>query len=221
MTPTVTAASRLVDDPSTWMWFDVGQLPEHAQRPIDPEIIMRPPFDRCAVCGRDADGDLFMMMVTHAEASLTLSGLTKTARGLVELRPFALIRAGDDLGLHRAEDMEQAQAAVGIVSDWLTHLAESGATGFMRAVAPGALNQARIKAGKRPFSFEWRTVKIGAKPGYRPGAGTNASPRAHDRRGHWRTLADGRRIWVIACRVGDPADGIVCHDYSVKLGAAP
>ena len=33
--------------------------------------------------------------------------------------------------------------------------------------------------------------------------GTHASPRWHIRRGHWRQLADGRRVFVRECEVGD------------------
>jgi hypothetical protein len=45
--------------------------------------------------------------------------------------------------------------------------------------------------------------------------GTHASPRWHIRRGHWRTLADGRRIFVQACEVGDPEKGGVVKDYRI------
>ena len=37
--------------------------------------------------------------------------------------------------------------------------------------------------------------------------GTHASPRWHIRRGHWRTLGDGRRVFVRACEVGDTGQG--------------
>lgn len=43
--------------------------------------------------------------------------------------------------------------------------------------------------------------------------GTHASPRWHIRRGHWRTLPDGRRTFVRECEVGDPTRGGVVKDY--------
>lgn len=46
--------------------------------------------------------------------------------------------------------------------------------------------------------------------------GTHASPRMHWRRGHIRTLADGRKVQVHACIVGDPKAGWVTHDYEVR-----
>jgi hypothetical protein len=45
--------------------------------------------------------------------------------------------------------------------------------------------------------------------------GTHASPRWHIRRGHWRTLGDGRQVFVRSCEVGDPARGGVVKDYRI------
>ena len=45
--------------------------------------------------------------------------------------------------------------------------------------------------------------------------GTHASPRWHIRRGHWRNLADGRRIFIRECQVGDMTRGGVVKDYEV------
>jgi len=48
--------------------------------------------------------------------------------------------------------------------------------------------------------------------------GSHASPRWHIRRGHWRTLPDGDRVFVRSCEVGDPALGGVVKDYRVTVG---
>jgi hypothetical protein len=53
-----------------------------------------------------------------------------------------------------------------------------------------------------------------------PLGGTHASPRWHIRRGHWRRLADGRRVFVQACEFGDPAQGGIVKDYLVGGRAA-
>lgn len=45
--------------------------------------------------------------------------------------------------------------------------------------------------------------------------GTHASPRWHIRRGHWRNLADGRRVFVREAQVGDMSRGGVVKDYEV------
>ena len=48
--------------------------------------------------------------------------------------------------------------------------------------------------------------------------GSHASPRWHIRRGHWRSLADSRRVFVRACEVGDATRGGVVKDYQVAMG---
>jgi hypothetical protein len=48
-----------------------------------------------------------------------------------------------------------------------------------------------------------------------PIGGTHATPRWHIRRGHWRRLADGRRVFVRECEVGDKSRGGVVKDYEV------
>ena len=51
-------------------------------------------------------------------------------------------------------------------------------------------------------------------------SGSHASPRWHIRRGHWRELADGRRIFVRECEVGDVKRGGVIKDYRVGASEA-
>ena len=53
-----------------------------------------------------------------------------------------------------------------------------------------------------------------------PAGGTHAPPRWHIRRGHWRTLSNGQRVFVRECAVGDPARGGVVKDYRIELGSA-
>jgi len=50
--------------------------------------------------------------------------------------------------------------------------------------------------------------------------GTHASPRWHIRRGHWRTLGDGRRVFVRECEVGDQSRGAVLKDYRMGIEEA-
>jgi hypothetical protein len=71
--------------------------------------------------------------------------------------------------------------------------------------------------------WTWRMVDIDlsrVQAATRQAGGTHASPRWHIRRGHWRTLADGRRVFVQACEVGDATRGGVLKDYQV-VGAMP
>ena len=50
-----------------------------------------------------------------------------------------------------------------------------------------------------------------------PQGGSHASPRWHLRRSHWRQLADGRRVFVRQCEVGDATRGGVVKDYTVEV----
>jgi hypothetical protein len=70
--------------------------------------------------------------------------------------------------------------------------------------------------------WTWRMVDIDLArihAASRQASGSHASPRWHIRRGHWRTLTDGRRVFVRACEVGDVTRGGVVKDYHVAVGA--
>ena len=67
--------------------------------------------------------------------------------------------------------------------------------------------------------WTWRTVTINQDAIARAAQerrGTHASPRWHVRRGHWRKLQDGRRVFVAECEVGSPERGGVVKDYVVQ-----
>lgn len=80
-------------------------------------------------------------------------------------------------------------------------------------------NPKRIAKGKKPL-FSWTTVQITppAPPTPSPSnlGGTHASPRLHDRRGHYRRYKTGKVAWVKTHRVGDARKGIVFHDYEAR-----
>ena len=219
MTPDIRTAARLVDDPCSVMWFDAGRMPEYSsERPLNAERLMRPPFDACALVGRDADGDLFVITTRAAENSLAIAGLTRTPRGTVDLPGFAVMCTEDgSLALHRANDQQQARAAIVIIDEWLSRLDTSGCESYQPSAPANPINRQRAAKGKRPLYYTWRTVVVAPRnPKGQPQGGTHASPRAHDRRGHWRTYPSGKRGWVKHCRVGNPADGVVFKDYRIR-----
>jgi hypothetical protein len=84
--------------------------------------------------------------------------------------------------------------------------------------APAKLNAQRLKKGKPAiFSYKFVTVDptLLRMPGVR-GTGTHASPCLHWRRGHKRTVAPGKEVWINAVLVGDPDRGFIQHDYRVE-----
>ena len=49
-----------------------------------------------------------------------------------------------------------------------------------------------------------------------PQGGAHASPRLHERRGHWRHMkASGKTVWVSSHRVGDPSKGTIISTYTI------
>ncbi|MGF1660558.1 MAG: hypothetical protein ACFCUS_14135 [Rubrimonas sp.] len=77
------------------------------------------------------------------------------------------------------------------------------------------------RAGLRGWT--WSQVSIAQERLVRvtaPRGGSHASPRWHIRRGHWRQLADGRRVFVRECEVGDATRGGVVKDYAVEAPRA-
>jgi hypothetical protein len=79
-------------------------------------------------------------------------------------------------------------------------------------------NAKRIRKGKSPL-FEWRTVTLERKRHGLPSApkgGTHASPRLHQRRGHWSVSKLGKKYWRRETVVGNPDNGMLFHDYTNK-----
>lgn len=79
-------------------------------------------------------------------------------------------------------------------------------------------NAKRKRKGKLPM-YEWRTVTLERKRFGLPSApkgGTHASPRLHQRRGHWATSKLGKRYWRSEAVVGKAENGMIFHDYEDK-----
>ena len=79
-------------------------------------------------------------------------------------------------------------------------------------------NAKRIRKGKTPL-YEWRTVTLERKRYGLPSApkgGTHASPRLHQRRGHWAVSKLGKKYWRRETVVGNPDNGMIFHDYTTK-----
>jgi hypothetical protein len=112
-----------------------------------------------------------------------------------------------------------AEVVAGAVWRALAILAEAGTT-IERAVSK--VHRPKL-AGAGIRGWTWHQVEIVPERLVRtsePQGGTHASPRWHIRRGHWRQLGDGRRVFVRACEVGDPERGGVVKDYVVEGRAA-
>ncbi len=78
------------------------------------------------------------------------------------------------------------------------------------------VNRKKIRKGKAP-TVEFRLVKIEPSKPKLPTIphGTHASPKQHWRRGHWRTCASGKRVFVKPMLVGDEKNGKIIKDYVI------
>jgi hypothetical protein len=126
---------------------------------------------------------------------------------------------GKSRGEPLTDDHPYVHCLTGMVWRSLAILAEAGTTveqTVSRVHRPKFAN-----AGIRGWT--WHQVEIVPERLVRsslPQGGSHASPRWHVRRGHWRQLADGRRVFVRACEVGDPDQGGILKDYVIEGRAA-
>lgn len=83
--------------------------------------------------------------------------------------------------------------------------------------APSGLVKKRALSEKQPL-YSYRILVVnGEKWDRAEPQGTNEGYRSHLRRGHVRTLYDGRRVWVRSSYVHGRKDGFVDKDYEVRV----
>jgi len=223
MTPLVQQAVKVAPQPETAMWFDVGRLtplPEAQRYPVD--ILMHPPFKRTGIAGIDSKGRKFSLWMTAGEKSVTTAGCTMAP--LQYFEQFAYLETDDGLKYYnnnKEVTRQQIDPVLRMVCAVLAKLSEGGQA-YKPTPQKTFINRKRAAKGKPALTFDWHTVEIGPKAEKsEPQGGTHASPRLHDRRGHWRTYPSGKKGWVKSCKVGDARKGVVFKDYEVKHDHRP
>jgi hypothetical protein len=129
----------------------------------------------------------------------------------------------EEIDVHLNDDMLQANWIVGA----LLSLGEratvlSYKTGYT-CTGDAVKNAKRVRKGKKPF-FEWKSIEIKNTRevnvfSLEHKGGTHASPKPHERMGHWRTYKTGRRVFVRSSIVNKhkmPEEGYIFHDYIKK-----
>ena len=232
MTPLVRRFYGLVKDAHLSHWFDIGELTElPGSRPgdkrieIDAESLVFLPFPNLIVVGTDKKRPFAI----HA---LTSSTTQNHGRPVVAVAGFALAptfielpilsygcSTSGDLQFWRKDGKGFDDVAQGMIAT-LQHLTQSLSQGPRTAYLPTPVqsftNKRKIAQGKTP-TITWNTITIQpTTPKTHTHNTTHASPKAHTRRGHWRNLKTGKKIWVKHCSVGDPSKGIALHDYRIK-----
>jgi hypothetical protein len=155
-----------------------------------------------------------------------------------------LMHVVDDDGLysalaaHAKEDkldpMRMYKEQMGLMGESLQHdmhraaamfaLLETSNVSATVVSAPLKLNKKRHKKKRTPF-FEYRVLEIDLFKPRVVSVGVHGdrreSPKMHMRRGHPRTLHDGREIKIPAMIVGDKEKGFILKDYEIIPRKAP
>lgn len=199
-------------------WFDMSAVYKREQA-ISGEVLSRPlPFPQTAlVCAYE---DKKALLFISRSGSLTgINGLQWDKKKVHDIPSFYFLV--DDEGIKvRHKDgspfdyrTSYATGVLAFVAAFLESLETTAAIGHLPLKR--ANWEKKIRQGKVP-TYDWTTITIEpVKPRGPDLGGTHASPRWHERRGHWRTMKSGKKCWVKNCEVGDKAKGAVFHDYAI------
>lgn len=221
MTPLIKSLVSLTEEASDYVWFDMDYLPRYS---INWKNInsVNMPFEKTAICGRDRFGDRFMVLVDQIDDTMMLVAAWALLKTHFTKTPlFAAVIDPEAGGVHIAQvdgeneiTNETAAPIMGIIAEFIQR---ANPTGYKATVKNSHINRTRAKKGKSPLHYTWKTVTI--EPPKQKNeclVGTHASPRKHQRRGHWRNHPNGKRVWVRDCWVGDASKGIVFKDYEIR-----
>ena len=206
-------------DAVEFQWFDMTAVYRHEQH-ISGELLERPlPFPKTAlVCGYE--GKKVLILANRVGTVTAVVGWQFYGKSYHPTVPFTFIVTPDGVKV-RHEDGTQfdyrtspATGVLAFICAFLESLDVAPATGYTPLKRANWAK--KIRQGKVP-SYDWTTVVIEPRrPRSEDQGGTHASPRWHERRGHWRTLKSGKQVWVKNCEVGDKARGAVFHDYKIN-----
>lgn len=229
MTPLVRKyASVLADagtDPVDVHWFDVSNS-YGAQERTALEWLKeyKPPFDRNAIVFATQDTEMIVILVgDDPSKGVFFTGWLMKDGVLPAKWPMMVYRvdASGALQCSRAPNEEEEMSdtntrlCLSVIASFYSVLATSGVTSYKPITKNSFINEKRKKK-KKPLLYDWVTVVVEPpKPKSDYQGGTHASPRHHDRRGHFRTLRSGKKVWVRNHKVGNPANGTVFHDYQL------
>lgn len=221
MTPLICEMVKVCPDAELFHWFDASQI-EPDQR-INLNVVNDTPlpYSRCAIAGVDGAAKWLIILGQEGDV-VAYAGWTLDA-GHYEKHPsFTYTRTDAGLHLHTLKDdpefdKDVARGLVATVGAWLQALTP-GQSAYKPLPRKSLINSKRRARGLGPVLFDWHTVTIEPpKPKTGHQGGQHASPRLHDRRGHWRNYKTGKRVWVRDCKVGDASKGAVFKDYRVGI----
>ncbi len=215
-------------DPVDAHWFDISDIyavPDRSAQAYLKEY--HPPFYNNIVLYKTDTFECTLMLVgtdPHAGVVFTM-WLSKNGQRPDNL-PMMVYRVDDKGELQcgpaegEGESMsdKDMRVALSIIATFYGCLSSRSVAAYRPVEKKGFISTKRKAKGKAPL-YDWTTVVIEPvkpKPKTEYKGGTHAPPRHHERRGHMRTLRSGRQVWVRDCKVGNPANGTVFHDYQVR-----
>lgn len=220
MTPLIREACSLDAEVAlACMWFDMGSIDWWGQNLAVQGL--RLPYEKCGVVSADTYGNACALLLTQAADDVLLVSAHDLRRAR-KLPMFALHMQADELVTAQVDGEDELSRddvgpLVGLASEFLL---QTSRIGYRATMKRSPTNARRAAKGKAPLVYSWHTVTIeapAAKAEHQ--GGTHATPRLHQRRGHWRMLASGRQVWVRDCMVGDVSRGTVWKDYRVDCAA--
>lgn len=225
MTPLIRRWAAILPYPGDGAhWFDLGWVRGETESfDWSDDRIMRLPYPRTLICVQDVRGGECALLLLAADASVTVAGDIMGAAGEhTQVGPFVYFQTPEGLRLHRTDGIprETVHFCLALIHKLVTRLDAEPMDAHATMPVRGYTDKRRIAKGRPPLQYDWYTVTVRpatqnvavATPDV---AGHHASPRRHDRRGHWRTMRSGKRVWIRNCVVGDASRGTVFHDYKV------
>ena len=219
MTPLIAQMAGLVPEEAIkYHWFEMPDPGKPVQ--VDAEVMSRRlPFQKVAVACQLKGGRLVLLLVQTEQITGCVPMLL-TPRGMSSGKAFGyVVQDGEVRVWHhdRSPFDPKTSGAAGyapLIAAFLLSLDTGPVAAYQPAMRPN--HAKRVRQG-RPPQYDWETIIIEPpQPKADPQGGTHASPRWHERRGHWRTTRSGKRCWVRNCEVGDKAKGAVFHDYVIN-----
>lgn len=234
MTPLIKTAVKILDGPGTDItklgWFDMTNAIKTYPNADAKSILFQPsPFESYVVCGTINTAAMVLLVIDKDDLVMINSwGVANGKYGpmgnVAYQKQDGVIRfvSSRDSGFVDPNEADQRtrERLVQMLAMFFCGLQENQTVMYQPTVKNTYTNK-RLKQKGKPLQYEWKTVVIEpSKPKKESLGGTHASPRLHDRRGHWRFMKkSGKKVWVKQCRVGDASRGMVLHEYKFKQPA--
>ena len=219
MTPLVCEMASLdLDGAVNYHWFDISEKPDTLQGVYDPVTLSAPlPFEKVAIVCQEPNKLKLLLTVEEIGSleeveNVRSVGALAIQKGKIKVRePFTYTVQGSEVKISNDETL--CTHMLYLINEFLASLNQG-------KVQAHTVKRRLVTKGKstRPVPmYDWTTIEIEPpKPKSAPQGGTHASPRQHDRRGHFRTLKSGKKVWVRQTVVGDPTKGRRFADYVIK-----